>query len=162
LTNAKARSWSHKTRFVANSDAVASSWWSACQYASLEHVDFALCLKPSAQVIAQARGWEMYPLQKAWEAEAVGIVDLQVAPEFRRQGLGTYFLVQILKYYRDCGATLAEAQTMTRNLAARRLFARVGFQDIDSGVVYRSQASDAAPPPLRRPPLPLQPSKPPE
>jgi ribosomal-protein-alanine N-acetyltransferase len=82
----------------------------------------------------------MYPLQRAWNAEAVGIIDVHVEPQYRNQGLGTYLMAQVLKHYRDNGLTLAEIQTMARNQAACRLYQRLGFREVDRGVIYRAEA----------------------
>ena len=139
LTDAKYRAWTRRVDFCVNPEPSAPDWWSACQYASLEHAYFELRLKEGGAVLARARGWEMYPLQKAWNSEAVGIVDVQVEEGYRGQGLGTYLMAQILKHYRENGLTLAEVQTMARNQAACRLYQRLGFQEVDRGVIYRAE-----------------------
>jgi len=139
LTDARVRAWGRRLEFQVTPDPAPPNWWSACRYASFEHAHFELRSKESGQVLAQAHGWEMYPLQKTWNAEAVGIVEVQVLPEFRNQGVGTYLMSQLLKHYRENGLTLAEVQTMVRNVAACRLYQRLGFQEVDRGVVYRAE-----------------------
>jgi ribosomal-protein-alanine N-acetyltransferase len=81
----------------------------------------------------------MAPLQRTWNSEAVGIIDVQVELPYRAKGLGTYLMAQVLKHYRDNGLTLAEIQTMARNQAACRLYKRLGFQEVDRGVIYRAE-----------------------
>ena len=95
-------------------------------------------MRSTDQVLARATGWEIFPLEKSWGADAVGIVGVEVEPEFRRQGIGVLLVTQILRHYRDNGLTLAEVQTMARNQAARKLYHRLGFEEIDRGVVYRA------------------------
>jgi ribosomal-protein-alanine N-acetyltransferase len=82
----------------------------------------------------------MVPLQRTWNSQAVGIIDVHVEPAYRSKGLGTYLMAQILKHYRDNGLTLAEIQTMARNQGACRLYQRLGFQEVDRGVIYRAEA----------------------
>lgn len=139
LTDQKCRAWARRVEFRVNSDPPAADWWKACQFASLDHAYFELRLKEGGAMVARARGWEMDPMQKTWHSQAVGIVDMQVEPEYRGQGLGTYFTAQILKHYRENGLTLAEVQAMTRNQAACRLYQRLGFQEVDRGVIYRAE-----------------------
>lgn len=139
LTDPKSRAWARRVEFSVNPEPRSPDWWTACQFASLDHAQFELQLKETGAMVARARGWEMDPMQKTWHSQAVGIVDMQVEPEYRNQGLGTYFTARILKHYRENGLTLAEVQTMTRNQAACRLYQRLGFKEVDRGVIYRAE-----------------------
>jgi len=139
LTDARSKAWARQAEFEVSPQPAPANWWTACRYASLEFSDFNVRQKSTDTVIARARGWEMYPVQKSWGAEAVGIVDVHVEPDFRRQGLGCFLMIQILRHYRDNGLTLAEVQTMARNTVACRLFQRIGFREIDRGIIYRAE-----------------------
>ena len=132
------RSWAHRVEFCMDSQPALADWWSVCQYAALEYADFSLRLRDSGELLARARGWEMYPLHNASDALAVGIVNLEVDAAHRGQRLGTVLMIQILRHCRDIGLTLVEIQTMVRNEPARRLYARLGFREVDRGVVYRA------------------------
>lgn len=143
VTSARIRSWTRRVDFAVNSEPTPPNWWSACKFSSFEHCAFELRLREGGQVVARARAWEMYPLQRTWNSDAVGIIDVQVDPQYRSQGLGTYLMTQVLRHYRDNGLTLAEIQTMARNQAACRLYERLGFQEVDRGVIYRAEAKPA-------------------
>jgi ribosomal protein S18 acetylase RimI-like enzyme len=138
LTDPRSRSWARRVEFVVNSEPPAVDWWTACKFSALEHSAFELKLRSSGETVARARAWEMFPLQRTWNAEAVGIIDVQVDPQLRGQGLGTFLMAQVLKHYRENGLTLAEIQTMARNQAACRLYQRLGFEEVDRGVIYRA------------------------
>jgi ribosomal protein S18 acetylase RimI-like enzyme len=139
LTDHRSRAWMRRVDFVVNAEPKDRNWWAACKFSAFEHSAFELRLREDSTTIARARAWEMYPLQRAWNAEAVGIIDVHVEPQYRNQGLGTYLMAQILKHYRDNGLTLAEIQTMARNQAACRLYQRLGFCEVDRGVIYRAE-----------------------
>jgi ribosomal protein S18 acetylase RimI-like enzyme len=143
LTDARSRGWARRVDFVVNAEPIPADWWSACKFSALEHSAFELRLREGGGVVARARAWEMYPLQRTWNSEAVGIIDVQVEMDYRGKGLGTYLMAQVLKHYRDNGLTLAEIQTMARNQAACRLYQRLGFQEVDRGVIYRAEPKGA-------------------
>jgi len=134
----RVRSWARRVGFRMDAHPPLTDWWSACRYAALEYADFSLRLNRTGEVVARARGWEMYPLQNTWNAQAVGIVNLEVNESHRGRRLGTCLMIQILRHCRDIGLTLVEIQTMARNEPARRLYARLGFREVDRGVVYRA------------------------
>jgi len=139
ITDPRAKAWTRQAEFEVSPQPAPHDWWTACRYASLEFSDFSVRLKSTGQIAARARGWEMYPVQKSWGVEAVGIVDVQVEDEYRRQGVGTFLMIQILRHYRENGLMLAEVQTMARNTVACRLFQRIGFREIDRGIIYRAE-----------------------
>ena len=139
ITDPKAKAWSRQAEFEVVPQAAPPDWWTACRYAALEFSDFIVRIKSTGQIGARARGWEMYPVQKSWGVEAVGIVDVNVEPEYRKQGLGTFLMIQILRHFRENGLKLAEVQTMARNTVACRLFQRIGFREIDRGIIYRAE-----------------------
>ncbi len=131
------KTWAHKVEFVVQQEPPAANWWAACQFGAVDNSLFSLRLAATDQTIAKAHVWEMYPLQKTWNVEAVGIVDVEVSDGFRGQGVATLLITQIMRYCRELGLTLAEAQTMVRNNAACRLYRRLGFHEVDRGVAYR-------------------------
>jgi ribosomal protein S18 acetylase RimI-like enzyme len=141
ITDPKAKAWSRQATFEVVPQAAPPDWWTACRYAALEFSDFVVRINATGQIGARARGWEMYPAQKSWGVEAVGIVDVLVEPEFRKQGLGTFLMIQILRHFRENGLKMAEVQTMARNTLACRLFQRIGFREIDRGIIYRDEGN---------------------
>jgi ribosomal protein S18 acetylase RimI-like enzyme len=56
------------------------------------------------------------------------IWDLRVAPDFRRQGLGTALIRSSETWARDRGCTLLKVETQNVNVPACRLYARSGFR----------------------------------
>jgi GNAT superfamily N-acetyltransferase len=62
------------------------------------------------------------------------IVDILLLPEARGQGVGADILEATARAARDAGATELKLSVTTGNAAARRLYARLGFKEQDSGV----------------------------
>jgi ribosomal protein S18 acetylase RimI-like enzyme len=138
VTNPGARRWARQVEVCVDLTPQAANWWSAWRYSPFEYAQFTATLLGTQQIVARAGAWEIFPLQEAWGAEAIGIVDVHVEPDFRNQGLGSHLVVQLLRHYRCNGLTLAEVQTMPRNVAAVRLYERLGFVEVDRGVIYRA------------------------
>ena len=138
LTNARARAWARRLEFRVEPQPVPSDWWSACQFSCIEDTLFELLLRSSGQTVARAVGWEIQPLAQAWGVDAVGITRVEVHADYRNQGLGTCLMIQVLRHYRHRLLALAEVQTMAHNQAAQRLYQRLGFTEVDRGIVYRA------------------------
>jgi ribosomal protein S18 acetylase RimI-like enzyme len=69
--------------------------------------------------------------------------DLPVLSEHRRKGLGTFLLSEAFERLRNRGILLIEAQTMQQNAPALAMYKRLGFTQIDEGVIYRKDAQES-------------------
>ncbi|MGD8561542.1 MAG: ribosomal protein S18-alanine N-acetyltransferase [Desulfarculaceae bacterium] len=63
-------------------------------------------------------------------ADEVQVQNLAVHPDFRRQGVGRYLLITGLEQAREKGCVLATLEVRPSNLAARRLYASLGFKEV--------------------------------
>ncbi len=72
-------------------------------------------------------------------ARTAGMVDVWVADAHRRQGMGLSLVGEILRQASEQGYGLVEVQTMQQNSAARALYQKLGFEQIDSGAIYRKE-----------------------
>jgi ribosomal protein S18 acetylase RimI-like enzyme len=61
------------------------------------------------------------------EKQTIQLVDLRVDYDFRRQGLGSAMLYQIITQARESGARAVRATTLTNNLPAARFLSKAGF-----------------------------------
>jgi len=113
------------------------NWWEECVLGPVETVDFRLENKSTGQVVARASAWEMDLFSWRWNHPAIGIVNVEVLPELRRQGLGKFLLTQTLRYLQEQFFGLVEVQSAEQNDAALKLYRSVGFEEVDIGHVYR-------------------------
>jgi GNAT superfamily N-acetyltransferase len=113
------------------------TWWKECILGSLEPWEFTLEENLTYQPVARAEIWEMEGFSWRWGMPAVGLLELTVQENLRRQGLGKYFLATILKYLQDQYFGIIEVQTMERNQAAVKLYQSLGFEQVDVGRVYQ-------------------------
>jgi ribosomal protein S18 acetylase RimI-like enzyme len=105
--------------------------------APLEVLQFQLQDLTAKSVVAQASIWDMDLFGWRWHQPAAGIIDVEVKPNVRRQGLAKFLIVQILRYLQDQFFALVEVQAMRDNTVALNLYKALGFQAIDEGRVFR-------------------------
>jgi ribosomal protein S18 acetylase RimI-like enzyme len=113
------------------------TWWREAVLGPIELLDILLRDKVSHEVMARAAAWEMLGFCQRWNAPAVGIIDLEVNADLRRQGLAKFVLVHLLRHVQEQFFALVEVQTNERNEAALRLYRGLGFEAIDTGRTYR-------------------------
>jgi ribosomal protein S18 acetylase RimI-like enzyme len=115
------------------------SWWNECLLSGLEPVEFRLEDKLTGVPAARATVWEMEGFSWRWQHPAAGVLDLQVRPDLRHQGIGRYLLTQVIRYLQDQYFGVLEIQAPERNPAAVGLCRVLGFQQVDVGRSYRRQ-----------------------
>jgi ribosomal protein S18 acetylase RimI-like enzyme len=112
-------------------------WWQDCVLGPIELVEYRIREKASGEEVARARVWEMDTFAHTWGEHAVGLVDLEVPPERRRQGFAKFLLTRILLHLQEQFFSLIEAQTPPDNAAMVGLLQGLGFQQSDVGHTYR-------------------------
>ena len=118
----------------------ARSWWECCTTGAFDRVHFFLNRPGSSVPTGEVWFWDVEPLSTSWGAPAAGMFDLSVPNDQRRKGLATYLLSEAFERLRNRGVLLVEAQTMQQNAPAVALYKRLGFQQVDEGIVYRKDA----------------------
>jgi ribosomal protein S18 acetylase RimI-like enzyme len=113
------------------------SWWEACTTGAFERLNFSLQNSPNGLPLSSVGFWDIEPLSTGWGAATAGMFDLHVSPEARRQGLATFLLGEAFNRLRSRGIVLVEAQTMRGNTPALAMYQKLGFQNVDSGYVFR-------------------------
>ncbi len=77
-------------------------------------------------------------------ADEAQVQNLAVHPAFRGRGVGRYLLVQGLGEARRRGARVATLEVRPSNLAARRLYASLGFREVGRRPgYYQAEGEDA-------------------
>jgi ribosomal protein S18 acetylase RimI-like enzyme len=117
------------------------TWWQEGVLGPIEMLEFRLTETATGDSVARAEVWEMEGFSWRWSLPAVGLVELIVREDMRRQGLGKFLGASILRYLQDQYFGLVEVHTAQADDAAVKLFAGLGFKQVDSGRVYRKVPS---------------------
>ncbi|MCC6492224.1 MAG: GNAT family N-acetyltransferase [Pirellulales bacterium] len=136
LVSRELRAIKRTTQLVERIDPPPRSWWEACVWGSLQRDVFSLVDK-SQTVVATASFWDMQPLSAGWGMSSAGLFELYVEPSLRRRGYASYLIGEAIRVLRRRGVATIEAQTMGTNQAAGAFYAKLGFTEIDHGVVLR-------------------------
>lgn len=113
------------------------SWWQECVLGPLELLEFRVKERTTAQTVARATVWEMEGFTRRRNEASIGIVDLEVREDLRRQGLAKFLLTYLLLNIQEQYFTLAETQVPERNQTAIKLYQGLGFEKVDEGRIYR-------------------------
>jgi ribosomal protein S18 acetylase RimI-like enzyme len=118
-------------------DPPAANWWDACTYGSADRTRFVLRQPRDTQVSAMVTFWDMEPLASSWGVHAVGLVELVTLESLRRQGLAMFLIGEALRQLQAHGVQRCQVQAMQSNKAALALYKKLGFVEIDQGIVLR-------------------------
>lgn len=116
-----------------------TTWWRECVLGPLELIDFLLEEKVTGKLAARASVWEMESFGRLWNEAAVGLVELEVRPDLRRQGLARFLLAQMFRYLQDQYFSIVEAQVAEEDEPSTKLFRGAGFAQVDTGHIYRKE-----------------------
>jgi ribosomal protein S18 acetylase RimI-like enzyme len=114
-----------------------AGWWRECVMGPIEAVEYRVQQKQQGAVVARCVLWDMEPFAPVWGESCVGMLELTVLPEHRRQGLAKYLLSQILRHLRDQPFHLFEAMADPNDAAAMGLLRGLEFQQVEVGHAYR-------------------------
>ena len=121
-------------------DPAPASWWEACTVGMNERLVFRLLHKDDGQQLASAWFWNIEPLSSHWRFPAAGVCDVLVEPTMRRRGCATLLMSEIHIELRRRGVIVGEVQTMQTNAPALALYRKLGYHQVDTGLVMRKDA----------------------
>jgi len=134
------------THLAVRNDPPVRSWWQAITEGNADRQRLEIVSNHGTSVLARMTLWNIEPLASSWGISAAGILDLEVPKSNRRQGYATFLLSEAFRRLRSEEVRLIEVQTMRHNEAARALYRRLGFVEVDRGLVLRKRgASQGAP-----------------
>jgi ribosomal protein S18 acetylase RimI-like enzyme len=136
------------TQVLEQIDPPARSWWDASVWGGLQRDCFTLLDKTQNRIVASAAFWDMQPISAGWGQSTAGLYEMYVEPELRRRGYASYILGEAIRTLRRRGIAAIEAQTMAANQAARDFYTKLGFVDVDQGIVFRKDPAGVATPPM--------------
>ena len=116
--------------------ATVPSWWHDCLWGTLEPVEFRIIDKltdvPAVRVVV----WELEGYGWRWGCPAAGILDIQVRPDLRRQGLGKLIIAQVMRFVQDQFFGIFEIQALADKPEAVGLCQATGLEQVDIGTSY--------------------------
>jgi ribosomal protein S18 acetylase RimI-like enzyme len=130
-------------QWVESVDPHTTSWWDACLWSGLQRDHFELVDKALGKVIARVSFWDVQPLSSSWGLSTAGLIDLFVEYDWRRQGCASHLLREAFRLLRRRGVSTVEVQTMASNEAALAFYRKLGFTEVDHGLVFRKEGQEA-------------------
>lgn len=119
-----------------------TSWYHECVLGpAVELHEYRLQDKKTNALAARMTLWEMETFSQRWNEHAVGMADFEVAPELRRQGVGKYFLLQVLRHLHEQFFTLLEVHVSDADELGGNLLRLFGFRQVDRGSSFKREAA---------------------
>jgi GNAT superfamily N-acetyltransferase len=128
-------------QLVKQMDSLPRSWWEACEFAGIERLDFVLLPKAAGPPVAEAKLWDIEPLASSWGIHAMGFVEMLVSTTANECAVATHFVSEIFRHLQGIGTTLVEFQLGTDEVLGIEVCQRLGFEEIDQGLLFRKPVS---------------------
>ncbi|MBN2023036.1 MAG: GNAT family N-acetyltransferase [Pirellulales bacterium] len=116
------------------------SWWECCATGGFERTRFELRPRLGGDCVAHAVVRNMDPTQGLGGAPSAGLTELHVDAGFRKRGLSVFLLAEVFHHLTRMGVDWVELQTMSHNTAALGLYERLGFEQVNEGIVFRKES----------------------
>lgn len=117
------------------------SWYHECVLGpAVELHEYRLQERKNNSLAARLTLWEMETFSQRWNEHAVGMADFEVAPELRRQGVGKFFLLQVLRHLHEQFFTLLEVHIADTDEPAGNLLRQFGFRQVDRGSSFKRES----------------------
>jgi ribosomal protein S18 acetylase RimI-like enzyme len=120
------------------------NWWQECSIGLQEMLEIRLEEVDSGIPVGNVEVWEMEGFKWRWGMPAAGILNLVVQDNLRCQGVGKFLLTSLLRYLQEQFFGLVEVQVMERNQPAIKTFLSIGFEQVDTGHVYKKVISSTS------------------
>ncbi|MCH2212924.1 MAG: GNAT family N-acetyltransferase [Fuerstiella sp.] len=119
------------------------SWWWSARHSHQETLQIELVERSSGQTVATGRIVCLDLYIAKWGVRAVGIRDVVVTENYRRQGYGFSLFVETCRQLRQQSVRLVEVQIGAGNLAAQALATEARFVPVAKLKTYHRQLVEA-------------------
>ena len=117
--------------------AAVPTWWHECVWGMLEPVEFRMVDKQANNApAARAVVWELEGYGWRWGFPSAGILDIQVRPDLRRQGLAKLMLAQVLRFLQDQFFGICEVHAPAERPELVGLCKAATLEQVDTGTTY--------------------------
>jgi len=126
-----------QTRLEVLDDAMPATWWESAAIGLFRPTSYRLLAKLDDRELARASSWEMAGFGRADGRVHLGLHDVEVAADARRQGYGRHLVGEIMRKARGQWNEVVDVQTRSTNLPALALYASLGFARVETSTLYR-------------------------
>lgn len=130
--------WKRQVRIEISAQNNEGDWWWNNRFGRLDYVRFRLLQKENDEVLASLTLIGLDQFIPKWNSRAIGLADIHVAENRRRQGLGRLLITETLRRLKQETISLVESHATESDVALMGLLTSCGFQRIDAGTQYRS------------------------
>ena len=123
-------------------DSLPADWWQNLALGDFQLMSARLLLKADGTEVAQAQAWDMSWFGREDGLTRIGLINVEVPPEHRRNGFGRFLVSEIFRCARESLISSVAVATSTTNEPALALYASLGFQPVDQSTLYRLRARD--------------------
>lgn len=124
-------------QIVAQVNPTDTDWWEACVFGPTDRIRFLLSSKSNGDTCGEITYWDMGPLSTRSHSGGMGLINLQIAPTLRGQGLGLFLAAESLKQLETSGVHRIETQTYLSNQIGHRMLKKLDFLRLREGVTLR-------------------------
>jgi len=117
-------------------DITLEDWWDAMAIGSFQPTRYRV-YESDGRRVAQAMTWEMALFGRRSGTAHAGLVNMEVALPYRRQGFGRFLVGSLARGLTDRHIHYVNVQTLETNAPALALYRSVGFQDVEQATLYR-------------------------
>jgi ribosomal protein S18 acetylase RimI-like enzyme len=118
-------------------DALPNHWWQNLALGDFELMTVRLLMKDDGTPVAGAQAWDMGWFGREDERTRIGLINLEVPPQYRRKGYGRFLVSEIFRRARENMVAAVAVATSSSNQPALALYASLGFYPIDESTLYR-------------------------
>jgi ribosomal protein S18 acetylase RimI-like enzyme len=127
-----------QVRFEMVEDVLPNGWWEALAIGLFRPTRLTLFNRADERIIGRATTWDIASGFGVGDGRPrLGLVNLEIEPDFRRRGFGRLLVSEVFRYAREQFAEIVCVQTSESNTAALELYQVLGFEPVDTSVLYR-------------------------
>jgi ribosomal protein S18 acetylase RimI-like enzyme len=116
-------------------DAEPAHWWQNLALGEFELMAARLVLKGDGTQVASAQAWDMSWFGRKDGRARIGLINLEVAADRRREGFGRFLVSEIFRRARENMISTVTVGASAENHPALALYASLGFQRTDESTL---------------------------
>jgi ribosomal protein S18 acetylase RimI-like enzyme len=126
-------------------DAPTHTWWEASTLGEFDLTQFDLLPRGGDSIIASALFRSMMPSVTNAMSQTTGLIRFHVVEGYRRRGVANFLLSEAFRQFIRQGILAVETQISRNDEAALATMRKLGFQQVEQGIVFRKRLSTPTP-----------------